>query len=157
MTINSQVLQYCAHNLGTSVGRGECYDLADFALRAAGARSAPDFGTITDDADYVWGTETTLMRAQPGDIVQFRNFRVRVDNVDGWREDTRGAPNHTAIIKEILSNGRVMLYEQNVGTGPSARRVQTHTLHLLAGGFSGDTVTIHGGFHIYHPQQATTP
>ncbi len=67
MTINAQVLQYCARNLGTGVGRGECYDLADLALRGAGAKSAPDFGTITDEADYVWGTETTLMRAQQAD------------------------------------------------------------------------------------------
>jgi len=42
------------------VGRGECYDLADHALKHAGAKSAPDYGKINHDGDYRWGKAVNL-------------------------------------------------------------------------------------------------
>lgn len=40
---------------GTKVGSGECFDLADQALKDAGAKSAGDYGPVTPESDYRWG------------------------------------------------------------------------------------------------------
>src|SRR5690242_3439860 len=59
-TVPLRVVGYARRQRGSRVGNGECFTLADRALTNAGARSAADFGTVAPDADYVWGTATTL-------------------------------------------------------------------------------------------------
>ena len=93
MTINSDVVQFARTNLNRRVGRrGECFDLADRALRAAGALSADHYGAITRDADYVWGLRVMLSSVRPGDIVQFRNYRADINNETAWEKKPGAAP-----------------------------------------------------------------
>ena len=76
-TINQKVVNWARAQSGKQVGKGECWDLADRALRQAGAQSSADLGPMDDDADYVWGDEISdLKDVQPGDILQFRDFAV---------------------------------------------------------------------------------
>ena len=74
MTTNQTVLAYARQRVGRQVGSGECFDLADEALRNAGASSASEYGPITPTADYVWGRRVSRQEAQPGAIIQFRNY-----------------------------------------------------------------------------------
>ena len=60
MTINQEVLAFASSKIGQTVGRGECVDLADQALRNAGALSYGDYGEITPDGDYEWGLAVML-------------------------------------------------------------------------------------------------
>lgn len=137
------VAQFAAQRFGHTVGDGECFALADLALRSINVKSASDFGTISANADYVWGREVTIGQAQAGDVIQFRNFgftettRTDITRPDGsteWTEETRSEsrPHHTAIVASVGDNGQLMVYEQNVG---GQRQVLLNQLL-----FSADTI-----------------
>ena len=70
-----QIVAYPRSHFGEHVGDGQCFALADRALRGAGAKSAADFGGITADADYVWGRAVALADVRPGVIIQFRDYQ----------------------------------------------------------------------------------
>ena len=78
--INSKVVTWAHGKVGQQVGRGECWDLIDRALRAAGARSATTTGR---DDDYAWGRLIRLEELSPGDILRFRNVVIttKIDRV----------------------------------------------------------------------------
>ena len=60
LSLGQKVYHYASSHVGRRVGRGECYDLADHALKHAGAKSAPDYGKINHDGDYRWGKAVNL-------------------------------------------------------------------------------------------------
>jgi hypothetical protein len=100
---NQSMLDYAAAHLNEWVGDGECWTLADDALKASGAHSAAGY--------YLGSTVATnsLTGARPGDMLQIDRIR----SSQGW---SLGVPQHTSIIKEV--NGTtVTVYEQNVPTG----------------------------------------
>ena len=145
MTINQTVHNYANTRVGTQVGNGECFTLADLALRQAGAKSASDYGRITSVADYQWGNVVNIGAAIRGDIIQFRNYRVTVTTITVTRTDTRGGGfsedtntqietqsrgHHTAIVDSISANGVISVLEQNVGTGVNRRKVQRNMLYF---------------------------
>ena len=145
MSINMQVVQFARSHMNRSVGRGECYDLAHLALESAGAASAPDYGEITPRGDYQWGLGVMLGSVKAGDIVQFRNYRVDIDNEQGTGFETRGNPNHTAIVASVGQAGVLEVFEQNVG---DMKRVMRRTLY-----FQNDNgITVTGQFKFYRPQ-----
>jgi len=127
--IAEQVLAFTRRNRGQRVGNGECFTLADTALRSAGAKSAADYGDVDPSADYVWGLGVTLGSLQPGDVIQFRDYRydreVEIEHPDGsveTNEDFQERPHHTAIVESVGVNGAVTLLEQNSPTGSAVRR-----------------------------------
>ncbi len=114
------------------LGDGECYALADKLLLGAGAKSAPTFGKITDDANYVWGDKVELADVEPGNVLQFRNFNidVKVDtkitrtwkenglDQEDWKTDSntqtfkRG--HHTAVVTALNADGTLTIVEQHL-------------------------------------------
>jgi hypothetical protein len=101
--LNWSVLRFAIEHRDMQVGNGECWTLADEALKAAGA-SHPD--------TYVWGR--ALGSGEPvihGDIVQFTS--VRLENGQSWM--TIGTPAHTAIIERVNGPGEYVLIHQNFG------------------------------------------
>jgi hypothetical protein len=176
--INSQVVAWTQGKLGQQVGAGECWDLADQALTASGARSSTTTGK---DDDYVWGDKVIPAGALPGDVVQFRNYVVKVKTVtdvtfdDGSggtdeKTETLERPHHTAIV-ESTSNAGLVVLEQNVD--PGGRKVQRDTIALRPGTTTSTenksqrdsngklkpakvvttvTVTITGKIWVYHPK-----
>jgi hypothetical protein len=137
------ITSFAKAHLRHRVGSGECADLPDRALKKAGARSASDYGKITADADYVWGTEVALAKAESGDILQFRNHEVTVKTVTVAKETNRDGSSttrtttrthtytrghHTAIVKDNLGGGVFRIYEQHVK--PLGGVVQEHTLQV---------------------------
>lgn len=106
--LRAQVVAFARQKIGDRVGSGECFDLADRALRDAGANSAADFGQVTPNGNYRWGTSINLSQLRPGDIIQFRNYRYvrRITEADGsWAEDEQERPHHTAIVDSIDGGG----------------------------------------------------
>ncbi|MGA7979570.1 MAG: hypothetical protein WCA32_04990 [Chromatiaceae bacterium] len=154
-SLGDQVVSYASSRLGQRVGNGECFDLADRALRAAGARSAADYGPVTADADYRWGTPVTVGDAARGDIIQFRDyaFEKRTDRPDGWQEESQERPHHTAIVLSNDGNGAITVLEQNAPEGSAVHRIQ---LYFESGqtqeGDTSITVTVSGQFWIYRPE-----
>jgi len=178
--INSRVVTWAHGKLGQQVGRGECWDLIDHALRAAGARSSTTTGR---DDDYVWGRLIRLEEVSPGDVLQFRDFVIttKVDRVikfpDGrisadMVETVARRPHHSAIVHHVDGGGQFRVYEQHVK--PSGNRVQDHlvstnsiattrkTTHELVDAGGGrlstatvettTTITVSGAVWAYHPE-----
>jgi hypothetical protein len=159
-SLAARVLAYARRQHGDRVGDGECFALADRALRSARARSASDFGSVEDDADYVWGTPVTLSDLHPGDIIQMRNYQydseVTVDNPDGsgstrtWREER---PHHTAVVETVNGNGSVTVLEQNAPPGSAVRRTELFFANsTTTAGRRTTTITVQGSFWFYRAQ-----
>ena len=126
--LGDRIVAFARQQEGRTVGDGECADLAEAALRQAGAR---DFSAYPDSGDdYVWGRPIPLSEARPGDILQFHNFTIRTTTTtasffgqaavdEGWQLDSRD--HHTAILEENRG-GILEILEQNAP--PAGRAVQ---------------------------------
>jgi hypothetical protein len=143
LKLGQKVVTFAAGKQGRMVGRGECYDLADQALNQAGAKSAPDYGKVTDDADYEWGRRIELKDVEPGDILQIRDHKIVIrtdttikkvfanggsEEFDKWNEQDFKRGHHTAIVNVNKGSGVLEVYEQNVK--PGGKKVQRHTLYV---------------------------
>lgn len=151
-------VSYARARFGQRVDNGECFTLVDRALRASGLRGAGDFGTLTPDADYVWGTVVTLADVRPGDVIQFRDYRfdrrVETESAAGteFQEDFQERPHHTAIVERV-NESEITILEQNAPRGTGVSRA---TLFFASGttrnGRRTTTITIQGQFWFYRPQ-----
>jgi len=155
-----RIVAYARQRRGQVHGNGECFTLADDALRNAGAHSASHYGQVTPDADYVWGTAISQTDLRPGDVIQMRDYHcdleTRTENPDGsadivTREESR--PHHTAIVESVGANGVVMVLEQNFPEGTAVTRNRLH-LSSVTYTHGGATVTasVRGTFWFYRPQ-----
>jgi hypothetical protein len=150
-----QIVGYARHRIGQHVGDGQCFALADNALRGAGSKSAADFGTVTPTADYVWGTSVNISAVRIGDVIQFRNYQYlkRVDNDDGsFREDGGGRPHHTAIVERVDGDGAFTVLEQNFEGSPVRRSQLYFTSRTSTSSGQTTTITVTGTFWFYRPQ-----
>jgi len=126
LTTNQKVVVWARGKLGHKIGRGECWDLGEAALKQAGASTSSDLGPLGADTDYVWGDPIDLAKVEPGDILQIRNHVVTTTTVieykfkDGsvvteTQESTAKRRHHTAIVNGMAdSNGRLPTLEQHV-------------------------------------------
>ena len=123
-TLNQKILNWASGKVGTQVGAGECWDLANSALQQAGARTSSDLGPMGPDDDYVWGTVVDPKDALPGDVIQYRDWEmtsttsteVTFADDSGWSDEqtrTVGHPHHTSIIASTPGNGALTVLEQN--------------------------------------------
>ena len=126
-----QIVGFPRRHRGERVGDGECFTLADRALRNAGARSARDYGDVSPNVDYVWGTSVNLSDLRAGDVIQFRGYRfdreIVTHNADGsttTTNDFQERPHHTAIVESVGGNGAVTVLEQNTPDGSPVVRNQ---------------------------------
>ena len=170
--LGDSIVAFAVRAEGRQVGDGECFSLADQALLHAGARSAADYTDITPDGDYIWGRPVPLAAARPGDILQFRNFRI-VRRVTTTRYGEDGAvstmqsqeveerDHHTAVVTQNLG-ASLIVAEQNVE--PLGRVVQLNTIEIATGttttsnaADSSQTTTqvmVEGDLRAYRPQHA---
>jgi hypothetical protein len=154
-----QIVAYPTGQYGKRVGDGECFTLTDRALRAAGAKSAADYGRITRNGDYVWGRDVDLSDLKPGDVIQFRSYRYDREIVtqDGNRRTTntdfQERPHHTAIVESVDGNGAVTVLEQNVPHhGPVRRNQLFFTAGTTTSGGATTTIRVQGTVWFYRPQ-----
>lgn len=154
-----QIVSYARSQRGSRVGDGQCFTLVDRALRGADAQSARDHGSVTPDADYVWGTSVTLADLQPGDVIQFRNYTytrvVVTDDAHGTttQEHAEDRPHHTAIVHSVDGNGAVTVWEQNSRDGSPVTRTQLFfTAGTTTSGNRTTTISVQGTFWFYRPE-----
>jgi hypothetical protein len=155
-----RILGFARRQRGNRVGNGECFTFADRALTTAGARSAADYGTVTPNADYVWGTSVSLSNLQPGDVIQMRDYRydreIVVENPDGSGStdtDFQERPHHTVVVESVDGNGAVTVLEQNAPPGSPVRRTQLFFADsTTTSGRRRTTVRVQGTLWFYRPQ-----
>jgi hypothetical protein len=122
--VNKKIIEYTKSVIGTQVGRGECWDLADQALTASNAR----FDKTSKKTLYIFGEEYNPSKKKilPGDIIQFKNVVVKYQK--GNMIMTENFGHHTAIVYEVLNEHQVKLAHQN--TGFSGKKVGVSELDL---------------------------
>lgn len=130
--MNKQIVAYVKSKMGKKVDRGECWDLANQALKLVNA---------TWDGKYVYGTKVNPQTdcIYPGDIMQFEGVRVKKE-VKGGQAIEKMA-HHTAIIYEVKGKGVYVLAHQN--TSFSGKKVGTSELDLKN--------IVKGRYMIYRP------
>ncbi len=151
--IQKKVVEFATKKIGQKVGSGECFDLADEALTKAGGKTASDYGKITRTADYVWGGLVANATAQPGDILQFKNYKLKITTTTSTKashgkdfefeytwtdEKTLSRPHHTAVVTKNGSK-KFEILEQNVERatpGVKERKVGAKTIP-----YTNDTTT----------------
>lgn len=117
-TVADKVVEFCKKNMNQTVDRGECWDLARFALDFAGAdwESPYNFGTKVD-----YKTE----KLHAGDILQMENITFSWS--EGDNTFTATFPHHTAIVYEVKANGNIVMAHQNFN---NVRKVSTLEISL---------------------------
>lgn len=153
---NLSVVAFATAQNGTKVKRGECWDLAEEALKYAGAKTSNDImgaKNITANADYRWGTPIQVRDVEPGDIIQLRNYDYKATESDGSWSTLGKRPHHTIIVAgvyPVIGAKVVLAYEQN---SPKGGPVQLTTFYLTSGtGLQwGESVDIFGKVWVYRP------
>lgn len=154
MSLKNKILAYCISHLGVKVDRGECWDLAENALKSANAKTSNDLGKVGADTDYIWGSEISLSAASPGCIIQFRNYKYvkETSNERYLRSENQTRPHHTAIIEKVNGKGEIVVLEQNVGNN---KKVHRNTLYFetttYKDGRNTIAISVTGKFKIYEP------
>jgi hypothetical protein len=169
--MGDKILAYAREQQGRQVGTGECTELAVEAMKRADAKDVWSYGETSADGDYVWGNQVALKDAQPGDIVQFRNFTIKTTivaleiqpggqyaNTESSAVETRD--HHTAIV-EANYGGELLVLEQNVEPHLVVQRtllpVASATTQGSPDGTPGvleTTFEVDGIARIYRPQPA---
>jgi hypothetical protein len=139
LSTNQKVVVWARGKLGRKIGRGECWDLGEEALKQAGASTSNDLGPVGADTDYVWGDPVDIGKVEAGDILQLRNHLVTTNTTiqyvykDGTvvtekQETTAKRGHHTAIVNGMLdADGKVQTLEQHVK--PKGDIVQNMSLY----------------------------
>jgi hypothetical protein len=116
---NAAIVEYVESVMGTQVDRGECWDLANQALKRVDAKW---------DGQYVYGKaiDYETEPVYPGDIVHFR--KVTIKQTEGLTTYTQTMEEHTAIIVKVFAVGVYDLAHQN--TSFSGRKVGVSPIDL---------------------------
>lgn len=98
--LNQKIVNYCKASEGKKIDRGECWDLAAFALNEVKAKWSPpyNFGT-----KYDFKKDAILA----GDVIQFENVEFKGENY------SITMPHHTAIVLEVLNDKKCVIAHQN--------------------------------------------
>jgi len=130
--LNKQIIEYVKTTIGTTVGRGECWDLANQALTQINAEW---------DHEYKYGKPLNPKKdtIYPGDLIQFEGVKIKYKQ--GNTTYTETMEHHTAIIYRVIKKGVYELAHQN--TGFSGRKVGLSTLDI--------STIVNGKVSIYRP------
>lgn len=163
MALNEDIIDYIRQQENAKVGdKGECWDLAEEALKDAGAKTSRDFGKITHTADYKWGTAVKMEQAMPGDIIQFKNHIIVHKKI---KEDGSGiiststTDHHTAVVLRIIDRGQgiIEVYEQNANNVRFVKKGKYYFKSVKFENTEGGEkikhdITVSGQVKFYHPQ-----
>lgn len=130
--LNQQVLNYAQSNLNKKVGRGECWDLAKYALENCKA---------TWDKKFEFGRHLEKDEClMPGDVIHFKGVKIKYK--EGKKTFYITMDQHTAIIHKVISSDEIELIHQN--TAFSGKKVGVSSIKF-------STIT-KGKYDIYRPQ-----
>ncbi|RDW84567.1 hypothetical protein BP6252_02157 [Coleophoma cylindrospora] len=128
---SNAVADWCAAQVGTKVGDGECWTLANEALKAVAADCAsrhqePCMTSQSLVHGYLIYSYLPAVSPYPdpkggvleagvarGDIIQFLKTHFKAKN--GMREAWAGMPDHTSVVTAVEPDGVLKVLEQNNG------------------------------------------
>jgi hypothetical protein len=108
LELNGKIVKFANKVMGTTVGRGECWDLAQQALDQ-------NLAEWSRPTNFGLSLNPGIDEIKAGDIIQFHNLKITTQLPGGvTRRESLGAPDHTAIIYKVLGEKRYTLAHQNV-------------------------------------------
>lgn len=144
---SDRVANWCESRLGQQVGNGECWTLADEALKAIAAeeRSRGVEPCMTSQSVVHGSVIFTCLPPKPceprggveaagvarGDIIQFLSAHLK--RKDGHGESWAGAPDHTAIVTHVERSGLLRVVESNSGGVKRVKEGQYDFSELVGG------------------------
>jgi len=130
--LNRTIVEMVTKQIGKTVDRGECWDLAALVLNGTGA----DW-----DHEYIFGRKLDPGNDTvfPGDLIQFEGVKIRYKRGNATYTETMS--HHTAVIYEVKEKGVFVIAHQN--NGVSGRKVGLTDLDLKT--------IIQGKYLIYRP------
>jgi hypothetical protein len=144
---NEDVATWCESQMGTQVGNGECWTLANDALKAvATSRTSAGQEPCMASQAFVHGglifSYLPAVSSSPnppggikeagvarGDIIQFLSAHFK----DGGRQQWAGMPDHTSVITGVKADGTLEVVEQNSGGVKIVKR-GSYEMGQLVGG-----------------------
>jgi hypothetical protein len=119
--LNQKIVAYVTTTIGTKVDRGECWDLANQALKQNEAiwDWAYEYGQLIDPVK-----ETVF----PGDIIQFENVEVKYKK--GNTTFTETMDHHTAIVYRVIDQDNKIFELAHQNTNFSGRKVGLSEFNL---------------------------
>ncbi|KAH6719905.1 putative altered inheritance of mitochondria protein 3 [Leptodontidium sp. MPI-SDFR-AT-0119] len=142
------IASWSESQMGLKVGNGECWTLANEALKAIAAtctshNQEPCMASQSLVHGHVLYTYIPLQSRQPvpaggileagvarGDVVQILKARFESGN-GGWQ--TAGDPDHTAVVTGVDADGSVRVVEQNVGGKKVVMRGRYDMAEMVSG------------------------
>ena len=117
--LNQEIVEYVQTVIGKKVDRGECWDLANHALKKVDA----DW-----DRAFVYGNRINPYEDEvfPGDLIQFENIVIKYKEGNTTFTETMGQ--HTAIVYKVKKKGVYEIAHQN--TQFSGRKVGLSDLNI---------------------------
>jgi len=117
--LNKQIIDFVNSVIGKKVGRGECWDLANEALKKVNAKW---------DGNFKYGKPVDPFKDSiyPGDLIQFTNVILSYQK-DG-RQYKEQMAQHTAIVYVVEARGVYKIVHQN--TSQHGRKVGISNLNL---------------------------
>jgi hypothetical protein len=105
---NRTVVEFARKTIGTCVREGDCTQLAEECLKAAG---------LEKRGIYRWGRELGPREPWlPGDILQIERTTITMP------EGTRGFPHHTVVVDEVSNDAIVVLHQNAYPDGKVVQR-----------------------------------
>lgn len=130
--LNGKVIDEVKVLMGEKVGRGECWDLAQYVLDKHGASWVRPFkfGRKLEKSETY----------KPGDIIQFKKVVIEWEIGSRSGSSHIGMPDHTAVIWEVESNIKFKVAHQNYN---DIRKVGVADIDL--------TYMVSGSYQVYRP------
>ena len=130
--LNREIVDLTLKQIGTTVARGECWDLAALVLNTTGA---------SWDKRYEYGRRVDPAKecVYPGDLMQFEGVQIKYQKGNAVYTETMA--HHTAVISEVKARGVFVIAHQN--TGEFGRKVGLSELDLKT--------ILKGKYYIYRP------
>jgi hypothetical protein len=143
------VASWSESKLGTQVGNGECWTLANEALKAVAA-SCPsrDVEPCMSSQSLVHGYEiysfvpaSSPQQRPPGGVLEAGVARGDVIQIlkgvfkskDGMRTQYAGDPDHTAVVTSVERDGRVKVVQSNVGGSKNVAKGEYDLSEMVSG------------------------
>ncbi|MFT5779368.1 MAG: hypothetical protein ACI837_002326 [Crocinitomicaceae bacterium] len=132
--LNKRIAALAKGKLKKKVGRGECWDLAQYVLDETGAEwdQYEVYGRLIDPEEEC---------IFPGDIIQFEKIKIKY--IDGNETFTESMYHHTAIVYKVIDDNEVTVLHQN--TADHGRKVGQSPLRF-------NSITS-GKLFIYRPME----
>lgn len=130
MQFGDRIASWAESKMGTQVGNGECWTLAQQAVAqgCSGQAQEPagtNFGSLIASFSASSHGHPSVYKdeVRRGDVIQF--YAVETQSQDGRQHASYGAPDHTAVVTQNTPGSwKFQLVHQNIG---GVKRVQTGT------------------------------